>query len=109
MTRKLVVFCAAALLTLVAGTAMAADSIQGRLGVTGKIGFIVPADSDAGVTGVVVSRKSDGGFIAGGRLIYGLSGNIGGEFDLTRASFGAGGGVDFDTPNISLGVQYRFL
>src|SRR6266702_5085812 len=109
MTRKLVVFCAAALLTLVAGTAMAADSIQGRLGVTGKIGFIVPADSEFVGTGVVFNRNSDVGFIGGGGLIYGITDNIAGEFDITHASFGAGGGVDFDTTNISLGVQYRFL
>jgi len=109
MTRKLVVFCAAALLALAAGTAMAADSIQGRLGVTGKIGFIVPADSEAVGTGVVVSRNSDVGFIGGGGFIYGITDNIAGEFDLTHTSFGSGGGADFDTTNISFGVQYRFL
>lgn len=109
MTRKLVVFCAAALLAMAAGTAMAADSIQGRLGVTGKIGFIVPADSEAVSTGVVVSRNSDAGFIGGGGLIYGITDNIAGELDITHAGFGAEGGADFDTTNISFGVQYRFL
>ena len=109
MTRKLVVICVASLLTLAAGTAMAADSIQGRLGVTGKIGFIVPADSEFVGTGIVISSNSDVGFIGGGGLIYGITDNIAGEFDITHASFGSGGGADFDTTDISLGVQYRFL
>lgn len=109
MTRKLVVFCTAALLTLAAGTAMAADSIKGRLGVTGKIGFIVPADSEAVGTGVVVSRNSDAGFIGGGGFIYGVTDNIAGEFDITHAGFGSEGGTDFNTTNISFGVQYRCL
>lgn len=111
MTRKLVVFCAAALLTLAAGAAMA-DSIQGRLGVTGRIGFIVPADGEAVGTGVAVSRNSDVGFIGGGGFIYGVTDNIAAELDITHAGFGSdfpGGRVDFDTTNVTLGVQYRFL
>jgi outer membrane protein len=114
MNRKLVVFCAAALLTLAAGTAMAADSIQGRLGVTGKIGFAVPADGEWN-DGTNIS--TDTGFIGGGGLIYGITDNIAVEFDITHASYGSSafvapppfGNSDFDTTNISFGVQYRFL
>jgi outer membrane protein len=114
MIRKLVVFCTAALLTLAAGTAMAADSIQGRLGVTGKIGFAVPADGELN-DGSKIS--TDTGFIGGGGLIYGITDNIAGEFDVTHASYGSSalvapapfGNSDFDTTNISFGVQYRFL
>ncbi|HEY6871372.1 MAG TPA: outer membrane beta-barrel protein [Geobacteraceae bacterium] len=114
MTGKLVVFCAAALLTLAAGTAMAADSIQGRLGVTGKIGFAVPADSELN-NGTKIS--TDTGFIGGGGFIYGITDNIAVEFDITHAAYGSStlvapgffGSSDIDTTNISFGVQYRFL
>lgn len=111
MTRKLVVFCVAAMLTLTAGTAMAADSIRGRLGVTGRIGFIVPADSEAAAVGVVVSRNTDVGLIGGGGFIFGATENIAAELDITHAGFGSDfpdGRVDFDTTNVTLGVQYRF-
>jgi outer membrane protein len=115
MTRKLVVFCAAALLTLAAGTAIAADSIQGRLGVTAKIGFAVPADGELN-NGTTIS--TDTGFIGGGGFIYGITDNIAAEFDITHAAYGSSaafiapapfGNSDFDTTNISFGVQYRFL
>jgi outer membrane protein len=114
MTRKLVVFSAAALLALTAGTAMAADSIKGRLGVTGRIGFSVPADGELN-NGTKIS--TDTGFIGGGGFIYGITDNIAAELDITHAGYGSStlvapgffGNSDFDTTNISLGVQYRFL
>ena len=112
MTRKLVVLCAAALLTVAAGTAMAADNIKGRLGVTGKIGFLVPADNDIAV-GLPNGRgNTDTGFVGGGGLIYGITDTIAGELDITHTSFGVSGSnniSDFDTTNVSLGVHYRFL
>jgi outer membrane protein len=111
--KKLFVFCAAALLTMAAGTAMGADSIRGRLGLTGRVGFSVPADSDIG--GITVS--TDTGLIGGGGFIYGLTDNIAVELDITHAAYGSStlvapapfGKSDFDTTNISMGVQYRFL
>ena len=89
-----------AVLTLAAGSALA-DNINGRLGVTGRLGFIVPADS-GGVS-------TDTGIIGGGGLIYGLTNDVALEFDVTHAAYGSSPGFDFNTTNISLGAQYRFI
>jgi len=86
------------------------ESIDGRLGVTGRIGFLVPADSDAVGAGVVIGRgHSDVGFVGGGGLILGLVNNFAADFEITHDSFGTNTTTDFDTTNFSLGVQYRFL
>jgi outer membrane protein len=84
------------------------DSIKGRLGITGKLGFLVPADSDAVSTGVVIGREhSNVGFIGGGGFIYGFVDNIAAEFDITHSSFDTDRNINFDTTNLSMGVQYR--
>lgn len=93
-------FALVAMLTLAAGTAMA-DNINGRVGVTGRLGFIVPADSD--------NVSTDTGFMGGGGLIYGLTNNVALEFDVTHAAYGSAPGIDFDTTDISFGGQYRFI
>jgi len=86
------------------------DSIKGRFGISGRIGFLVPADSEAIATGIVVGKShSDVGFIGGGGFIYGITDNIAAELDITHASFGTDRNTDFDTTNISMGVKYRFL
>ncbi len=109
MSRKIVLFCAAALLAFAAGTATAADSIKDRLGVTGKIGFTVPADTDLALGTAVPRAHTDTGFIGGGGFIYGITDNIAAELDIAHAGFGSSEGIDFDVTNISFGVQYRFL
>jgi outer membrane protein len=84
------------------------DNIKGRLGITGKLGFLVPADSDAISTGIVIGRAhTDTGFIGGGGFIYGFTDTIAAEFDITHSSFGSDVDTNFDTTNISMGVQYR--
>ena len=93
-----------AVLTLTAGTALA-DNINGRIGVTGRLGLIVPADSD--IFGFNVS--TDTGIIGGGGFIYGLTKDVALELDITHAAYESSRGVDFDTTNISLGAQYRFI
>ena len=110
MSEKLIVFCMAAIVSLGAGSAMADDSINGRLGVSGRIGFIVPADNEAVSTGVLIGRgHTDAGFVGGGGFIYGVTDHIAAEFDITHSSFGTDSLADFDTTDISMGVQYRFL
>jgi outer membrane protein len=89
-----------AVLALAAGTALA-DNIKGRMGVTGRLGFIVPEDSG--------SVSTDAGIIGGGGLIYGLTNDVALELDITHAAYGSNPGFDFDTTNISLGAQYRFI
>jgi outer membrane protein len=98
--RKLIVFCVVAALTLAAGTAMA-DNIAGRYGLTGKLGFIVPSDSSNVVTGVIGTNAS---VIGGGGFIYGVTDTIAAEFDITHSGYSG-----FDTTNLSLGAQYRYL
>lgn len=101
--------CLALALSLTTTAAMA-DSIKGRLGVTGRVGFLVPADSEA--SGPARTIGTDVGFVGGGGFIYGIDKNIAAELDITHTGFdGDIGGVrqgSFDTTNISLGVQYRF-
>ncbi len=102
MKKLIVLACLATTVSMTAGTAMA-DSIKGRLGVTGKVGFISPADNSA----ENYDNRTDTGVIAGGGLIYGLDDHIALELDLTGASFGSDTG-DFNVANFSLGGQYRF-
>ncbi|MBT1073905.1 OmpW family outer membrane protein [Geobacter grbiciae] len=91
------------------GTALA-DSIKGKLGVTGRLGVYLPAESDFD------DRKleTDVGFIGGGGVIYGITDNIAAEIDVTHTEFGSNrvSGLDegdFEVVNVSLGGQYRFL
>jgi outer membrane protein len=100
MMRKIVVFFVAAAITLAAGSAMA-DSIKGRVGVTGKIGFIVPSDSSSVASGVIGTNAE---FIGGGGFIYGITDNFAAELDITHSGYSG-----FDTTNISLGAQYRYI
>ena len=87
MKKVLVFYCVALSLVLTAGTAMAADSIKGKFGVNGRIGFLVPADSEAFATPSDLS--TDIGLIGGGGYIYGITKNIALELDITHADFSA--------------------
>jgi len=101
--KKLIVFaCLATTISMTAGTAMA-DSIKGKLGVTGRVGFVNPADNNA----EYLDNRTDSGFVAGGGLIYGLDDHIAVELEATRADFGSDTG-DFGVTDISIGGQYRF-
>ncbi|MRR53371.1 MAG: porin family protein [Deltaproteobacteria bacterium] len=111
MKKLIILSCAVFALALTAGTSVAADSISDRLGVSGRIGFLVPEDSDAFF---VPSRlETDVGFIGGGGLIYGINKNFAAEFDITHSEFDADlagfRAGDFSTTYISFGAQYRFV
>jgi outer membrane protein len=106
--------CLVLCFVLSTGAAMEADSIQGRIGVTGQIGMYIPSDSDAFEPFTPgYNLDTDVGFIGGGGLIFGITKNVALELNITYAQFGAEiGGVqegDFDTTNISMGAQYRFV
>jgi outer membrane protein len=103
MKKLLVLACATAAISLAAGSARA-DSIQGKLGVTGRIGVVMPADGDFGP----FKNKTDAGFIGGGGLIYGIDNHFAAEIDLTRSSFGSDFG-DFGVTDLALNAQYRFM
>jgi outer membrane protein len=101
--KKLIVFaCLATAVSMTASTAMA-DSIKGRVGVTGRIGFLSPADNEADT----FHNRTDTGLVAGGGLIYGIDDHIAVELDVTRTEFGSQTG-DFGVTNVSFGGQYRF-
>lgn len=102
MKKLLVLACATATMSLAAGTAIA-DSIKGKLGVTGKIGVMIPADGDIGP----YKNKTDVGFIGGGGLIYGIDNHLAAEIEITRGMFGSEFG-NFGITNVTLGAQYRF-
>lgn len=102
MKRFMGLACAAAALSLMAGTA-SADDIKGRIGITGKMGVILPADGDH----FGFNTKTDVGFVFGGGLIYGINKNFAADIDVTRSIVGSNDG-DFGVTNLSLGGQYRF-
>lgn len=101
MKKLIAVACLASTVALT-GTAMA-DSIKGRFGVTGRLGFMIPADNESDF----LHNKTDAGFVGGGGLIYGLTDHIAADLDVSRSTFGSETG-DFGVTDISFGVQYRF-
>jgi outer membrane protein len=114
MKRTGVFVCLVLCFVLSAGVSRAADSIQGRIGVTGQIGMHVPSDSNAFEPfGPDYNFDTDVGFIGGGGLIFGITKNVALELIVTYTEFGAKiWGIqegDFDTTNISMGAQYRFV
>lgn len=109
MKKSFVLACLAASVAMAAVPAMA-DSIKGRVGVTGKIGFMLPANSDYGNFKI----DTDAGIIGGGGFIYGIDNHFAAEIDVTRTEFGSNlpdgtNTGDFGVTNISLGGQYRFI
>ncbi len=102
MKKLIAIACLVSTVTLTSGIAMA-DSIKGRLGVTGKIGLIVPADNNPDFR----DNKTDVGFVGGGGFLYGIDDHFAAELDITRAEYGSDRG-DFGVTNVSLGAQYRF-
>lgn len=106
MKVKQIIVCGllAATVALASGTAMA-ESIKGRVGVTGRVGFQVPADNEAEFGWG--NNRTDTGFVGGGGLIFGIDSNLAMELEATHSSFESDTG-DFEVTDISLGAQYRF-
>jgi outer membrane protein len=103
MKKLLILICATTTLSLAVGTAMA-DSIKGKIGVTGKIGFMIPADNDL----YSHDNNTDTGFIGGAGFIYGIDNHIAAEIDVTRGTFDSDH-AEFGVTNVALGAQYRFV
>ena len=102
------ILLATLILTLVSGTAMAA-SIDGRFGLTGKAGALVPLKDDF----ISSTTESKTGLAYGGGLIYGFSKNFAAELDVThvpKLDVEISGSKVFEASftDLSLGVQYRF-
>ncbi len=102
MKKFLVLACATVALSLTVGNVLA-DDIKGRIGITGKMGVLFPADGDHFGS----KTETDAGFVFGGGLIYGITKNIAADIDVTR-SFVESNDGDFGVTNLSLGGQYRF-
>lgn len=100
--KKLCISTALALsLTL---TAVAhADSIKGKVGITARLGFVIPSDNESDF----LHNETDVGVVGGGGLIFGIDDHLAGEFEITRSAFGSETG-DFGMTDLALGVQYRF-
>jgi outer membrane protein len=101
MKKFLVLASAAAFILLATIDNVTADSIKGKLGVTGKIGFLIPNDNDY----APIRNNFEGGLIIGGGFIYGIDDRFAAEFEITHGDYNLGFGVT----NISLGGQYRFV
>jgi len=108
--RKPFVHVCVVLCLLVAAGSAAAESIKGRIGVTGRVGMHVPSDSRSSL--LYQDLETDIGFRGGGGLIFGITDNLALEFDVTHywfdAEFVSIKVQEFATTDISLGVQYRF-
>ncbi len=96
--------------SLIASNALA-ESIKGKLGISGKVGFNVPSGTivnDATSTDL----KSDSGFTTGGGLVFGITDNLAIEADVTytpQTDFRLNGQKIFDMETIipSIGLQWR--
>ena len=104
-----VILLATLTIILTTGTAMAA-SIDGRFGLTGKAGVLVPLKDDF----ISSTTESKAGFAFGGGLIYGFSKNFAVELDVTHVpnlDVEISGSKVFEASftDLSLGVQYRFI
>jgi len=101
MKKLIVLACLAVTVSLTAATAMA-GSIKGKLGVTGKLGFILPSDNDADLR----NNNTDAGITAGAGLIFGLDDHFAAELGVTQSYFDSDNG-EFGVTDFSLGGQYR--
>jgi outer membrane protein len=112
MKKIVVTMATAALLVAAASGAALADSIKGTLGLTGKLGFIIPADSKSDTASGKVLIETDPGFIIGGGVIYGFDDNAAFEMEVTHSWFNVkntpGNLGDATMTDMAFGLQYRF-
>lgn len=102
MKKLIAVACLASTVAMTAGTAVA-DSIKGKVGVTGKIGILVPADNQSDF----FDNETDSGMVGAVGVIYGIDDRLAVELEVSQTGFDSQAG-DFDVTNFSLGGQYRF-
>jgi outer membrane protein len=95
------------LLLCCTGTTLAA-SLDGRLGLTGKAGVLVPLQDDF----VSSTSKTRSGLAAGGGLIFGFCRDLAAEVDVTHApslnvEISGSKAYDATMTDVALGIQYR--
>ena len=109
MKRVILGLMMAALTAVSAGTATA-ENLEGKIGVTARLGFTLPADSDwGGYSGL----SGDMGVIGGGGLLFGVTRNVALEaeatasgYDLNRFSTTHDGTAT--VTNLSFNALYRY-
>ena len=106
-----IIICTLCLLILLASSAMA-ESINGKLGLNGKLGAIFPLE-DGEIAGSSFTTD-DVSFAGGGGLIYGFGNNLAAELDVIHIDSldvkMAGNKVgEASFTDISLGLQYRMM
>jgi outer membrane protein len=107
MQRFILLAACAVLTAFLAGNA-AANDLQGRLAVTGRLGVINPANGERDLPGVgTLVVSTDAGFIGGGGFIFGVDENIAAELDITHSTYHTGGFGQANVTNLSIGAQYR--
>jgi outer membrane protein len=107
---RTIISCTLCLLILLTSNAMA-ESINGRLGLTGKAGFIMPL-KDGSVNGTTFETST--GFVGGGGLIYGFGNNFAAEVDISHApsmdvKIGGTKISEAQSTDVGLGIQYRIM
>ena len=108
--KKIVIACATALLVAGAAGSALAESIKGTMGVTGRIGVIVPADSKEAAnngSGRNYLIETDPGISGGVGFIYGMDDTLALEIGVDFAQFHTSEG-SADLKDLAVGVQYRF-
>ena len=98
------------LFCLAAGTA-SAENIKDRFGITGLMGFTLPASSSV----IGATLDTDPGIIFGGGFLYGIDKNLAAELTVLHSGFDAkdvstGNKIaEFEVIDISIGGQYRVI
>jgi outer membrane protein len=103
MKKLLVLVCATAAFSMATGNATA-DSINGKLGVTGKLGVQIPSNGDIGPN----RNETDAGFVGGVGLIYGIDNHFAAEIGISHSELNSDFG-HFGVTDFALGAQYRFV
>jgi len=106
--RRAIFFSATLAILMAAGTALAAG-IDGRFGITGKAGALVPLQDSF----ISSTSGADPGFAAGGGFIFGFCKGLAAELDVTRlmkSNVNSSGNKVFEAAltDVALGLQYRF-
>jgi outer membrane protein len=97
------------ILTILAAGTARASGIDGRFGITGKAGALVPLQDSF----ISNTSGADPGLAAGGGFIMGFGKHLAAEIDATRLlkSKVSSGSTQFDAAytDIALGLQFRML
>ncbi|WP_243370042.1 porin family protein [Geotalea sp. SG265] len=110
--RKRLFVTAIALVAMLAGSNAMAENLRGKVGLTGRLGAIFPADSERNHPDGKLVVETDPGFIGGGGLFYGVDDHVALELNVDHSLFHTKGWSDksrrASMNDVSIGAQYRF-